>query len=145
MRAMEISRTGLEVEWRRMEVIAENLANAQTVLTAAGDRFRPLHVVSGPKSAFASYLDGTEGEPADANLTGVTVYGIEPDDSPARVVHDPGNPQADSNGDVTYPGIDQAAEMTRLVTTARAYQANIVAMNAARQMYGKALDLGGRK
>ncbi|RYD69538.1 MAG: flagellar basal-body rod protein FlgC, partial [Verrucomicrobiaceae bacterium] len=59
-------------------------------------------------------------------------------------VHEPNNPQADEHGDVAYPGIDQAAQMVLMVKTARAYEANIVAMNAARQMYSKALELGAR-
>jgi flagellar basal-body rod protein FlgC len=143
MHAMEIARTGLEVEWRRMEVIAENLANAQTLRTADGQVYRAREVVSGPKGDFAAYLDGSDG--ASAGLSGVTVYGIEASNIAPRLVHEPGNPQADANGDVTYPGIDQASEMTRLVKTTRAYEADMVAMNAARQMYSKALELGGRK
>lgn len=145
MRAMEISRTGLEVEWRRLEVSAENLANAQTVHTAAGGRYRPLHVVSGPAADFASHLESGRSN-GDANrLLGVTVYSIEEVNLPPRMVHEPGNPEADANGDVAYPGIDQAAEMMLMVKTSRAYQANIVAMNAARQMYGKALEIGGQR
>lgn len=143
MRAMEISRTGLEVEWRRLEVIAENLANAQTVHTAAGESYRPRHLISGPIGDFASLLEGS-GSMRGGQPTGVTVYGIEATNAAPRIVHEPGNPEADADGDVTYPGVDQAAEMTLLVRTARAYQANMVALNAARQMYGKALELGGR-
>lgn len=144
MRAMEISRTGLEVEWRRLEIIAENLANAQTIYAADGALFQPRHLVSGPAGDFAAYLEGDASRATGNRLSGVTVYSIEATQVPPRIVHEPGNPAADANGDVAYPGIDQAAEMTLLVKTSRAYQANIVAMNAARQMYGKALELGGR-
>lgn len=143
MRAMEISRTGLEVEWRRLEVIAENLANAQTVHTAAGESYRPRHLISGPVGDFATFLDGS-GSARGGRASGVTVYGIEATNAAPRIVHEPANPEADANGDVSYPGVHQASEMTLLVRTARAYQANMVAMNAARQMYGKALELGGR-
>ncbi|HLY89144.1 MAG TPA: flagellar basal body rod protein FlgC [Acetobacteraceae bacterium] len=141
MKAMEISRTGLDVEWRRLEVIAENLANAGTARTADGTAFQPRELISGPKGEFASYL---EGHPNPDRLAGVEVYGIEPTNDAPRVVHEPGNPQADAQGMVTYPGVDQAAQMTLLVKTARAYQSNIVAMTAARDMYSKAIDLGGR-
>ncbi len=61
---------------------------------------------------------------------------------PPRRVHEPGNPQADADGYVDYPGFDQAAEMTLMLKTSRAYESNIVAMNAARDMYLKALELG---
>ncbi|HEY0959843.1 MAG TPA: flagellar basal body rod protein FlgC [Novosphingobium sp.] len=145
MRAMEISRTGLEVEWRRLEIIAENLANAQTVNTANGELFRPRHLVSGPATDFASYLEGGISKGSNARLAGVAVYSVEAIDLPPRIMHEPGNPAADADGNVAYPGMDQAAEMTLLVKTARTYQANMVAMNAARQMYSKALELGGRR
>lgn len=135
MQAMEISRTGLEVEWRRLEIIAENLANANTTRTANGEPYRAMRLLSGPKADFASYL---------SSAAGVTIYGVEPMDLPARSVHEPGHPDADTNGFVTYPGVDHAAEMALMVKTARTYEANIVAMNAARQMYLKALELGKR-
>jgi flagellar basal-body rod protein FlgC len=140
MNAMEISRTGLDVEWRRLEVIAQNLANASTARTADGSAYQPLHLISGPKGDFASYLHGDEPDPN--GLTGVEVYGIEPTNDPPRLVHEPSNPQADAQGMVSYPGLDQASEMTLMVKTARAYQANMIAMGAARDMYSKAIAFG---
>lgn len=139
MRAMEISRTGLDVEWRRMEVIADNLANINTIRMPTGGPFIAHQLISGPGGDFASHLHDGE-----AIMNGVAVYGIEEVGTPPRIVHDPGNLQADADGNVAYPGIDQAAQMTLLVKTARAYEANIVAMTSARQMYAKALDLGAR-
>lgn len=141
MNAIEISRTGLDVEWRRLEVIAENIANANTTRTALGGPYRAMRLVSGPKADFARVLNGGA---APSALTGVDVYGVEPMNLEPRKVHEPGHPHADENGDVTYPGFDHAGEMTLMVKTARAYEANIVAMNAARQMYAKALELGKR-
>ena len=140
MQAMEISRTGLDVEWRRLEVIAENLANVSTTRTALGGPYRALRLVSGPKADFARVL----GAPAREDLAGVTVYGVEPAQEPTRRVYEPGHPHADAQGFVTYPGIDHAGEMTLMVRTARAYEANIVAMNISRQMYAMAMDLGNR-
>jgi flagellar basal-body rod protein FlgC len=138
MKAMEISRTGLDVEWRRLEVIADNIANAGSAGVAGAQAYQPLRLITGPKGDFASHL-GT-GDPG--KLDGVAVYGVAPQDVAPRRVHEPGNPAADKDGYVTYPGLDQATEMTLMVKTARAYEANMVAMNAARQMYVKALDLG---
>jgi flagellar basal-body rod protein FlgC len=139
MQAMEISRTGLDVEWRRLEVIASNLANANTIRTAQGGPYQALQLVSGPKSGFAAALKS--GESAKA-LDGVAVYAVEPMNLPPRRAYEPANPMADANGYVAYPGLDHAGEMTLMLKTSRAYEANIVAMNAARQMYLKALDLG---
>jgi len=137
MQAMEISRSGLEVEWRRLEVIAENLANANTTRTAQGEPYRAMRLLSGPKADFASHL-GADGS------QGVAVYSVEPENLPVRTVYEPAHPDADENGYVSYPGVDHAAEMALMVKTARSYEANIVAMSAARQMYLKALELGKR-
>ena len=139
MQAMEISKTGLDVEWRRLELIAENLANVNTVRTASGQPYSAMRLVSGPKADFSKYVTGKD---PSAGLQGVEVYAVEPMNLPPRRAYEPGNPQADSDGYVQYPGFDHAAEMTLLVKTARAYQSNLVAMNAARDMYLKALELG---
>jgi flagellar basal-body rod protein FlgC len=143
MNAMEISRTGLDVEWRRLEVIAQNIANASTTRTADGGPYRPLRLISGPRTNFASYLGGHQagarGEPQ-----GVAVYSVAPSNEAPRRVYEPSHPHADAEGYVSYPALDHAGEMTRMVTTARIYEANLVAMNIARQMYSKALDLGRR-
>lgn len=142
MNAMEISRTGLDVEWRRLEVIARNIANASTTINPDGTAYRPSRLISGPAMRFADALNPDAYD--RGALHGVAVYSIEQQNLPSRRSYEPGNPQADAAGFVTYPGFDHAAEMTLLVKTSRAYEANIVAMNAARQMYGKALEIGKR-
>ena len=142
MRAMEISLSGLDVEWRRLEVIADNLANVNTLKTADGGPYQAMRLVSGPrKVSFAGHLAGPAAN-ADASMNGVEVYGIEPMNTPARRVREPGNPLADADGYVSYPGVDHAAEMVLMVKTERTYEANLVAMSAARQMYVKALEMG---
>jgi flagellar basal-body rod protein FlgC len=138
MQAMEISRTGLDVEWRRMEVIAQNLANAGTV----GTQWQPLRVLSGPKGGFRAAVNETSGPASD--LRGVEVKDIGVQGLPPRLVYEPGHPAADARGYVAYPGLDHAAEMTLLVKSSRIYEANVVALNLARQMYARALDLGQR-
>ncbi len=141
MRAFEISRSGMEVEWRRLEVIAQNLANASTSLTATGEPYRAMRLISGPRTDFSAQVNRSG---AQDGLGGVAVYGMEPTSAPPRRVHEPTNPQADADGYVSYPAIDHAAEMALMVKTARAYEANIVAVNPARQMYAKAMELGKR-
>jgi flagellar basal-body rod protein FlgC len=136
MQAMEISRTGLDVEWRRLEIIAQNLANMNSSAPAGTQPYQAMRLVTGPR--FADHLGAT----GATGLAGVQVYGVEPSAAAPRRVHEPGNPNADADGYVTYPGVDHAAEMMALVTSSRAYEANIAAMNAARQMYLKALELG---
>lgn len=138
MDAMAISRTGMDVEWQRLQVIAQNLANANTTRTATGSAYRPLKLVSGPKGGFASLMSGA----SSSALAGVEAYRTEEVAGSVRRVHDPKHPHADADGFVTYPDIDRAGEMTLMIQASRAYEANLVALNLAHQMYSRALDLG---
>ena len=138
MQASAISRSALDVEWQRLQVIANNLANANTSRTADGSVFRPMRLVSGPKSGFASFLSSA----ATSAASGVQVYGVEPVAGSVRRVYQPTDPAADANGFVTYPDIDRAGEMTLMIQTSRSYEANLAALNLADQMYAKALDIG---
>lgn len=141
MEAMEISRSGLDVEWRRLEVIAQNLANISTSRTGDGGSYVPLRLVSGPVESFQRVLaQTTDVDPLHPK--GVRVYGIEASDRGVRRVHEPGHPHADAQGFVTYPNVSHAEEMTLMVRTSRAYEANLVAMAAAQQIYSSALQLG---
>ncbi len=137
MRAMAISRSGLDVEWQRLQIIADNLASAGTSRTADGRPARAHRLVS-IADGFGRAL-GSAGRPG-----GVRVQGVEPLANGTRRVYDPTDPDAGTDGFVSYPAIDQASEMTLLIRTSRAYEANLTAMNIAHQMYGKALELGGR-
>lgn len=139
MRAMEISRSGMDVEWQRLQVIAQNLANLNTSRTASGDPFRPMRLVSGPKTNFAQLMAGTA---ASSRPEGVQVMGLEAMAGNVRRVREPGHPHADADGFVTYPEIDHASEMTLMIKTSRTYEANLTAMNIAHQMYSRALELG---
>lgn len=139
MEASAISRSALDVEWQRLQIIATNLANANTTRTADGGVFRPLRLVSGPRTSFASLLSSSAQTPA---LAGVEVYGVEPMAGNVHRVYDPRHPHAGPDGFVTYPEIDRAGEMTLMIQTSRAYEANLAALNLAHQMYAKALELG---
>ena len=141
MRASEISRSGLDVEWQRIQVIAENLANVNTTRTATGEPFRAMRLVSGPSGDFAELIAAGAGS---RQPRGVRVMGIETVGGGVRRVHEPGHPHADPDGFVAYPDIDHAGEMTLLIRSSRAYEANLVALNIAQRMYGRALELGRR-
>ncbi|OCC22939.1 flagellar basal body rod protein FlgC [Croceicoccus estronivorus] len=141
MEAMEISRSGLDVEWRRLEVIAQNLANMSTTRTGDGAAYIARRLVSGPVESFQRVLT-TETETASLHPNGVRVYGIEAKDDGVKRVYEPGHPHADEQGFVTYPNISHAEEMSLMVRTSRAYEANLVAMAAAQQIYSSALQLG---
>jgi flagellar basal-body rod protein FlgC len=139
MDAIEISRTGLDVEWQRLQVIAQNIANMNTSRTASGDPYRPVRLVSGPRAGFAEMVRSGEVRP-----DGVHVLGVEPIANGVRRVYEPGHPDADAQGFVTYPDLDHASEMTLLIKTSRVYEANLTAMTIAQQMYARAVELGNR-
>lgn len=142
MRAVEISRSALNVEWQRLQVIAQNLANLNTTRTASGEPFRPMRLLSGPDTDFATLM--TRGGRSARGAGGVRVLGMEASGGNLRRVHEPGHPHADAEGFVSYPDIDHAGEMTLMIKTSRAYEANLTTMNIARQMYARALDIGKR-
>ena len=139
MEASAISRSALDVEWQRLQVIANNLANANTTRTGDGGVFRAMRLVSGPRISFSSLLNSTSHSPA---ALGVEVYGVEAEAGNVRRVYDPKDPHADADGFVTYPEIDRAGEMTLMIQTSRAYEANLASLNLAHQMYAKALEIG---
>jgi len=128
--SLRISASGLTAERLRMDVIAENLANANTTRGADGQPYRRKEVVlqQGSRS-FAEVLGGVE------------VAGIAADPAPARRVYDPGHPDADAEGYVAMPNVNSVTEMVDLITATRGYEANVQAMNAAKQMFAKTLEI----
>ena len=136
MDAVSIGMSGLDVEWQRLQVIAQNLANMNSTRGENGDVYRPMTLVSGANS-FGAMIDGSAMAP-----TGVHVVSIEAQANGLRRVYEPTHPHADSEGFVTYPNVDHAAEMTLMIKTSRAYEANLVAVSMAQQMYLHALDIG---
>jgi len=136
----DISAAGMNLERMRLEVSALNLANANTTRGADGSPFTPLQVVvhSGAPS-FDAVFESLRGP----DVSGAMPVGeVEPADLPPREVYDPGHPDADSAGFVSYPGVNPVSEMVQLISVTRAYEANVRAFNAARSMATKALEIG---
>jgi len=141
MDAEKISLSGLDVEWRRLEIIAQNLANMNSTRTESGDVYHPLRLLSGPSGSFDAMLGAGN---AKNEPTGVHVVAIEETPNGLRRTYDPGHPQADPEGFVTTPNVDHAQEMALMVKTARVYEANLAAIRIAQGMYAKALEVGQR-
>ncbi|MCJ2186993.1 flagellar basal body rod protein FlgC [Novosphingobium beihaiensis] len=142
MEAAEISRSGLDVEWTRLRVVAENIANINSSGPANGKGYVARQLVSGPVEDFPATLDRMMREPMPAR--GVTVYGIEARRDGSKRVYAPNDPQADKQGFITEPNVSLATEMTEMLKAGRAYQANLVALSSAQDMYASALKIGGR-
>ena len=128
--AFAISGSGMTAERLRMDVIASNLANADSTQGANSQPYRRRMVVL------------QAGSPSfDQVLSGVKVAGIVEDQSPLRRVYDPSHPDADAQGYVTLPNVNPVTEMVDLITSSRGYEANVTAMNAAKQMFSKTFDI----
>lgn len=135
--ATDISATGLAAERQRMEVVANNIANAHTTRTAEGGPYRRQQIV------FAAALQSALYGPASGagELGGVQVVGIQPDLSELPRVYSPGHPDADGEGFVTMPNVKLPNEMVDLMTASRAYEANLKALRTYRKMAEQALSL----
>jgi flagellar basal-body rod protein FlgC len=141
--SMNISASGLTAERLRMNVVAENLANAQTTRGANGQPYRRKEVVLQEiqSGGFGASLAGAMGAASATGGGGVQVAGIVEDATNFKTVYDPGHPDADKSGYVRMPNVDTVAEMVDLISASRSYEANVTAMQAAKQMFSKTLDL----
>ena len=129
---LRIGASGLTAQRLRMDVAASNLANAETTRTAEGGPYLRQSVVFTPYELAGA---GTQGVMADAVVT--------PQQEPRRV-YDPGHPDADPAGFVTFPDVDVASEMADMMASARSYQIDSTVVNAAKQTALEALELGRR-
>jgi flagellar basal-body rod protein FlgC len=143
--AIDASGSGLSAERLRMDVTSENLANAQTTKGADGQPYRRKEVVlqqaGASGTSFSSVLASMQGAGGAKSVDGVRVSGIVEDSSALKRIYDPGHPDADKDGYVTMPNVNTVTEMTDLISSSRAYEANVTAMQTAKTMFGKTLDL----
>ena len=138
----EISASALTAERLRMDVIANNIANANTTRTAEGGPYRRQNVVFVPRGEKAEFFlplpamvkDRQPGE-------GVKVQGVYTDPAPPRLVYDPGHPDARPDGYVEMPNFNIVTEMVDFMTATRAYEANLNVMSSAKGMIMRTLDI----
>ncbi|MDI7248260.1 MAG: flagellar basal body rod protein FlgC [Bacillota bacterium] len=136
--SFRISATGLAAERLRMDVIANNIANVNTTRTEDGRPYRRRQVVFQALTARPSRGPGASEAPGQ----GVAVAAIVEDPSPPRMVYDPGHPDADARGYVAMPNVDAVRELVDMISATRAYEANVTALDAAKTMAMRALDIG---
>jgi flagellar basal-body rod protein FlgC len=129
---LSISASGMSAERLRMDVIAENLANADTTRGPNGGPYRRKEVVLQEAGGAGSFAD---------TLSGVQATGIVEDQSAMKRVYDPGHPDADKQGYVTMPNVEPVTEMVDLITASRGYEANVQAMQASKSMFTRTLDI----
>lgn len=143
---LRISASALSAQRLRMNTIANNLANANTTRTAEGGPYRRQQVVFAPlfELDFLQRLRMSRSQqlsPVSAG-EGVKVVAITQDPREGKMVYEPDHPDANEQGYVEYPNINVVAEMTDMISATRAYEANITATQAIKNMAVKALEIG---
>jgi flagellar basal-body rod protein FlgC len=136
-----ISASGMSAERMRLDIISNNIANMNTVGKVDDPSFEPYRR---QVPVFAQQLRQAMGG-NNANTfkgAGVKITGIAQDPSSPRLVYDPAHPYANEEGYVAYPNVNFLNEMTDVITATRAYESNVTALNAAKSMAMKALEIG---
>ena len=139
--AMQISSSGLNVQRQRMEAISSNLANVETTRTPEGGPYRKKSVVVTAlplENDFSAVLKNELGD----TLNQALVTQVVRDQSQPRNIFNPSHPDANAEGYVSMPNIDVISEIVDMVTTTRSFEANVTAMNAAKAMALRAIELG---
>lgn len=140
--SFNINASGLTAQRLRMDVISENVANAQTTRTEDGTPYRRKVVTFAQKDDQTSFSKVLGRVSKGYSGQGVKVDGIYEDtNSEMKMVYDPSHPDADENGYVTYPNVNIITEMTNLIDASRAYEANSTAFSASKSMALQGLQL----
>ncbi len=159
-RAIEISGSGLSAQRRKMNVVSENIANAQTTNTPDGGPYRrqQVQLSEDPEYApFGKVLEkasiqlrrtrpdhrpaGTRGTMHRDNVARVEADTVVDQNQTPRMVYDPAHPDADATGYVAFPDINIVTEMVDMMTASRSYEANMTVVESAKQMAKRALEL----
>jgi flagellar basal-body rod protein FlgC len=129
----DIAGSAMTAQSMRLNVVASNMANADSVTGSDGKPYRAKQVVFQAQPVNTSMARGT---------AGVVVSGVIDDPSPMRMVYDPNSPFADGKGYVTMPNVNVVEEMTNMISASRSFQANVEMMNTVKSMIQRTLTLG---
>lgn len=138
--SLSVSASGMYAQRERAEVLVENIANADTTRTPDGGPYRRRDVVfqsDTTNSPFSSEFSRA----FDPQLTGVSVSDIAVDDKEPERRYLPGHPDADKDGYVAFPNVNPTEDMVDLMGASRAYQANVAAISAVKDMIQKSIEL----
>lgn len=142
LRCLDISASALTAQRFRMDVIGENIANAEVTRTANGEPYRRKVVVMSERPNAIPFKDHLKNSASAMVGNGAVVSQVVEDPSDFKYVHNPDHPDADENGYVRMPNVDTITEMVDLMSASRAYEANITAFNTSKNMALKALEIG---
>jgi flagellar basal-body rod protein FlgC len=139
--SMRVSASGLDAQMKRMNTISSNIANAESTETEQGGPYRrkdPLMAATTDRESFGEILENE----LDETVQGVMVQEIVEDQRPPRMVFKPDDPRANADGYVAMPNVNPVEEMANMISAQRSYEANVTAMNSAKAMAQKALEIG---
>lgn len=139
--SMRISASGMNAQQTRMNTISSNIANAETAQAEDGAPYKrrdPVFSAVPDRENFGEILAGK----LDEHAQGVIVTEIHEDDKAPRMVYNPKHPLANADGYVAMPNVNPVEEMANMISAQRSYEANVTALNAAKSMAVKALDIG---
>ena len=139
LNVLDISGAALDVQRSRLEVATTNLANAQTTSPATGNAYQPLEVI------VRSVVPNPTGPLTADGLPRPVVAAVEPMNVTPRRMYEPGHPDADAQGFVTYPGVDPVGTMLDLISISRSYEANLKAFDITRSLLQKTIDLENQR
>lgn len=128
----QISSSAMTAQSMRLNAVASNLANADSVVSSDGKPYRAKQVV----------FEATPVVPGNDAAKGVRVRQVVDDAAPPRLVYDPKNPAADEKGYVAFPNVNVVEEMTNMISASRSYQTNVEVMNTAKTMMLRTLQIG---
>ena len=134
MRIFDVASSAISAQSQRLNVVASNLSNADTVAGPDGAAYKARQVV------FQTAMMGPPGQ-REASV-GVRVSTIAEDNTPGRRVLDPKHPSADADGYVTYSNVNPVEEMVNMISASRSYQNSVEVMNTARSLLQKTLQMG---
>lgn len=142
--AFNINASGMTAQRYRMDIISQNVANANTTRTADGTPYRRKVVTFAEKDTQTPFSRVLNKEWDNYTGKGVKIDGVHEDTwTEANMVYDPSHPDADENGYVTYPNVNIVTEMTNMIDASRSYEANSTAFAASKGMALKGLDIAG--
>ena len=130
MNVFHVAGSAVSAQSQRLNVVASNLANADTVAGPDGQAYKARQVT------FATHFFG------DTGNAGVRVSTVREDTTPGRRVHDPKHPGADADGYVTYSNVNAVEEMVNMISASRSYQNNVEVMNTTKQLLTRTLQMG---
>ncbi len=140
--SLDVSASGMTAQRMRMDLISQNIANANTTKTQDGTPYRRQTLVLGTNESigFSKYLSSSSKSALGDGK--VKVQGIKEDMSELKRVYEPDNPEADEDGYVTMPNVDIVTEMVDMISASRSYEANVTASTASKNMATQAISIG---